>query len=161
MKTLHCSALVWPSPVGPLTLVEENEALTGLHFGALPPAGAETNPYPLLREAVRQLEEYFAGKRREFDIPLSMRGTSFQKKVWEQLLTIPYGETVTYGEIAARIGNPRAGRAVGMANHHNPIAIIVPCHRVIGADGRLTGYGGGLPIKQSLLELEKKYRGTM
>ena len=157
------------TPAGPLLLIEENKALTEISFADKDTrtfqAGrqAETTEQetPLLAEAKRQLEEYFAGKRREFNIPLSMRGTSFQKKVWEQLLTIPYGETVTYGEIAARIGNPRAGRAVGMANHHNPIAIIVPCHRVIGAYGRLTGYGGGLPIKQSLLELEKKYRGTM
>ena len=89
MKTLHCSALVWPSPVGPLTLVEENEALTGLHFGALPPAGAKTNPHPLLREAVRQLEEYFEGQRKEFDLPLAARGTPFQLRVWAALRQIP------------------------------------------------------------------------
>ncbi|MCB6608812.1 methylated-DNA--[protein]-cysteine S-methyltransferase [[Clostridium] symbiosum] len=156
------------TPIGPLLLAEENNALTEISFAVKEPktfqAGRQAESVeqetPLLLETKRQLEEYFAGTRRTFDIPLSMRGTSFQKKVWDQLLTVPYGETITYGEIAARIGNPRAGRAVGMANHHNPIPIIVPCHRVIGADGRLTGYGGGLPIKEKLLELEQKHRGT-
>ena len=158
MKTLHCSALVWPSPVGPLTLVEENEALTGLHFGALPPAGAETNPYPLLREAVRQLEEYFEGQRKEFDLPLAARGTPFQLRVWAALRQIPYGETRTYADIAAAVGCPRGFRAVGMANNKNPIAIITPCHRVIGKGGALVGFGGGLEIKQKLLELEEVHR---
>ena len=158
MKTLHCSALVWPSPVGPLTLVEENEALTGLHFGALPPAGAETNPYPLLREAVRQLEEYFEGQRKEFDLPLAARGTPFQLRVWAALRQIPYGETRTYADIAAAVGCPRGFRAVGMANNKNPIAIITPCHRVIGKGGALMGFGGGLEIKQKLLELEEVHR---
>ena len=157
------------TPIGPLFLSEENNALTGISFSdkdtrtyqAGRQAEIKEQETPVLAETKRQLEEYFAGKRKEFDLPLSMRGTSFQKMVWEELLKIPYGETVTYGEIAARINNPRAGRAVGMANHHNPISIVVPCHRVIGADGRLTGYGGGLQIKESLLDLEKKYRGTM
>lgn len=114
---------------------------------------------PLLKEARRQLEEYFAGNLKEFNLPLSMRGTSFQKQVWEELRKIPYGETVTYGEIAAKIGSPRANRAVGMANHHNPIAIIVPCHRVIGANGKLVGYGGGLNVKEQLLALEQTHKG--
>lgn len=157
------------TPIGVLFLAEENDALTEVSFAEKDTrtfqAGRQAETIeletPLLAETKRQLKEYFEGRRKEFTIPLFMRGTSFQKKVWEQLLTIPYGETVTYGEIAARIGNPRAGRAVGMANHHNPVSIIVPCHRVIGADGRLTGYGGGLPIKEKLLELEKKYRGTI
>lgn len=156
------------TPIGPLLLAEENNALAEISFAVKEPktfqAGRQAESVeqetPLLLETKRELEEYFAGTRRTFDIPLSMRGTSFQKQVWKQLLTVPYGETITYGEIAARIGNPRAGRAVGMANHHNPIPIIVPCHRVIGADGRLTGYGGGLPIKEKLLELEKEHRGT-
>lgn len=155
------------TPIGQLLLAEENNALTEVSFAAKEPktfqagrqAESAEQETPLLLETKRQLEEYFAGTRRTFDLPLSMRGTSFQKQVWDQLLLIPYGETVTYGEIAKRIGNPRAGRAVGMANHHNPISIIVPCHRVIGADGSLTGYGGGLPIKEKLLELEQKYRG--
>lgn len=157
MKTLHCSALVWPSPVGPLTLVEENEALTGLHFGALPPAGAETNPHPLLREAVRQLEEYFEGQRKEFDLPLAARGTPFQLRVWAALRQIPYGETRTYADIAAAAGCPRGFRAVGMANNKNPISIITPCHRVIGKGGALVGFGGGLETKQKLLELEASH----
>ena len=157
MKTLHCSALVWPSPVGPLTLVEENEALTGLHFGALPPAGAKTNPHPLLREAVRQLEEYFEGQRKEFDLPLAARGTPFQLRVWAALRQIPYGETRTYADIAAAVGCPRGFRAVGMANNKNPIAIITPCHRVIGKGGALVGFGGGLETKQKLLELEASH----
>ena len=158
MKTLHCSALVWPSPVGPLTLVEENEALTGLHFGALPPAGAKPNPHPLLREAVRQLEEYFEGQRKEFDLPLAARGTPFQLRVWAALRQIPYGETRTYADIAAAVGCPRGFRAVGMANNKNPIAIITPCHRVIGKGGALVGFGGGLETKQKLLELEEVHR---
>ena len=108
----------------------------------------------LIKKAGKQLGEYFAGKRRSFDLPLYFVGTDFQKKVWNALLTIPYGETRSYGEIAAQIGNPKASRAVGMANNRNPISIICPCHRVIGADGSLTGYGGGLRTKQFLLDLE-------
>lgn len=154
--------------IGPILLAEENGALTEITlvdkdqktFRAGIQSESKEQETTILTETKRQLTEYLAGKRKQFDIPISMRGTSFQKKVWEQLLTIPYGETATYGEVAARIGNPRACRAVGMANHHNPIAIIVPCHRVIGADGRLTGYGGGLPIKEKLLALEKEHRGT-
>lgn len=110
---------------------------------------------PLLEEAVRQLQEYFAGQRRAFDLPLSFYGTDFQKKVWSALLDIPYGETRSYGQIARAIGNPKACRAVGMANHINEIVIVVPCHRVIGSDGSLTGYGGGLDVKRKLLELER------
>ena len=109
---------------------------------------------PLLAEARRQLTEYAQGKRREFSLPLSLHGTPFQKKIWAALQTIPYGETRTYGQIAAQTGNPKASRAVGMANHNNPVAIIVPCHRVIGAGGKLTGYAGGLDKKERLLELE-------
>ena len=115
---------------------------------------------PVLARARRQLEEYFAGERKAFELPLSARGTPFQKRVWDELLKIPYGETITYGELAARIGNPKAGRAVGMANHHNPISIIVPCHRVIGARGKLVGYGGGLDLKERLLAFEKGHRGN-
>jgi methylated-DNA-[protein]-cysteine S-methyltransferase len=102
----------------------------------------------------RQLEEYFSGRRRHFDLPLDLRGTEFQKRCWRELLKIPYGETRSYAEIARAIGNPSAVRAVGLANGQNPIAIIVPCHRVIGSDGSLTGYGGGLDVKRRLLELE-------
>jgi len=109
---------------------------------------------PLIKKAAKQLTEYFAGKRRTFDLPLEFRGTDFQKKVWAALMTIPYGETRSYGEIAKQIKNPKASRAVGMANNRNPIVIICPCHRVVGSDGSLTGYGGGLPNKEYLLKLE-------
>lgn len=111
---------------------------------------------PLLVMAKQQLLEYMAGKRKEFDLPLSLKGTEFQKKVWAALTEIPYGETRTYGQIAAVVGNPKAGRAVGMANHRNPVSIVVPCHRVIGAGGKLVGYGGGLDRKEKLLALESK-----
>ncbi|MBQ5683798.1 MAG: methylated-DNA--[Peptococcaceae bacterium] len=109
---------------------------------------------PLLLEAKRQLEEYFAGLRAAFSLPLAPEGTDFQKAVWRELENIPYGETRTYGQIARALGNPKASRAVGMANHKNPVAIMIPCHRVIGADGSLTGYAGGLDIKEALLRLE-------
>jgi methylated-DNA-[protein]-cysteine S-methyltransferase len=109
-------------------------------------------------DAIAQLEQYFAGQRTEFDLALDMRGTQFQKNVWHALLTIPYGETRSYGEIARAIGQPKAARGVGSANHANPIGLIVPCHRVIGADGSLTGYGGGLPLKQALLAHEAAHR---
>lgn len=111
---------------------------------------------PLLQKAKKQLREYFAGNRREFDLPICLHGTDFQKKVWNVLQSIPYGETLSYGEVAAKIGNPKASRAVGGANNKNPIMIIVPCHRVIGADGSLVGFGGGLPAKEYLLALEGK-----
>lgn len=119
------------------------------------PAGTDQPGDPVLRETVRQLDEYFAGKRREFSIPLKTHGTDFQERVWEALRSIPYGETRTYGQIAAQVGNPKASRAVGGANHNNPILILTPCHRVIGADGSLTGFGGGLKVKEALLALEK------
>lgn len=126
------------TPIGPLTLQADEAAVTAIRFGA---GGA-------------QLREYFAGARRTFDLPLAPHGTAFQRRVWAALRTIPYGETRTYGELAAAIGNPSACRAVGMANHRNPIPIIIPCHRVIGANGTLTGYAGGLEIKRRLLALE-------
>jgi len=113
---------------------------------------------PLIKKAAAQLKEYFAGKRAEFDLPLDPAGTEFQRAVWRALQTIPFGETCSYGDIALQIGNPKACRAVGMANNRNPIAIIIPCHRVIGRDGSLTGYGGGLDIKQYLLDLEMRKR---
>jgi len=109
---------------------------------------------PLLQEAARQLTEYFAGTRKEFALPLSIQGTEFQLADWKALQTIPYGETRSYGQIATQIGNPKASRAVGMANHKNPISIIIPCHRVIGHNGKLVGYGGGLDKKEKLLRLE-------
>ena len=146
--------VVVQSPVGDLALTEENGALTGLYFGRRSLEGEE-GLTALLERASRQLEEYFAGKRKQFDLPLSLRGTEFQRQVWAALRDIPYGETRSYGQIAQAVGRPKAVRAVGMANHRNPISIIVPCHRVVGADGSLTGYGGGLENKKFLLALER------
>lgn len=139
------------SPIGPLTLAEENGAITKLLFEECEPAGERT---ALLSEAARQLDEYFVGRLCEFDLPLNPAGTLFQKKVWKALCDIPYGETRSYGDIARAVDSPKAFRAVGMANHNNPISIIIPCHRVIGSDGSLTGYGGGLDKKIYLLQLE-------
>ena len=147
------------SPVGPLLLVARGAELVRLHFvsGRKPvdvPAGSveDASTLPSTRE---QLTEYFNGTRRVFDVPLALEGTAFQRRVWTALCEIPYGETISYGQLARRIGQPTAVRAVGLANGSNPIAIIVPCHRVIGANGTLTGYGGGLPTKARLLDLEK------
>lgn len=147
------------SPVGKLRLVAEDGFLTELRFGGEPAVvDGEVEDNRLLDEVERQLGEYFRGERKAFDLSLRMKGTPFQLKDWEALREIPYGETVSYGEIARRIGKPNASRAVGMANHNNPISIIVPCHRVIGKNGKLTGYGGGLNVKQQLLELEQKWK---
>jgi methylated-DNA-[protein]-cysteine S-methyltransferase len=140
-----------------LFIAEEDDAVCCVSFCREKiPKNFEKGETPLIKKAVKQLDEYFNNKRQIFDLPLIQHGTDFQVKVWKALQTIPYGETRSYGEIAAMIGNPKACRAVGMANNRNPIAIIVPCHRVIGHDGSLTGYAGGLKIKQKLLDLEKK-----
>lgn len=147
--------LVIESPVGLLTLASDGEALTELRFGD---HGTNMEPCPILVETARQLAEYFTGARREFSVLLRPEGTEFQRSVWTALRSIPYGSTATYGEIAAAIGNPSACRAVGGANNRNPIAIIVPCHRVVGVNGDLTGYAGGLPTKEFLLALERKYK---
>ena len=142
-----------------LGLAEKEAAVSNVFFDAnKPPKGFEKRETPFLKKAAKQLEEYFNGKRKTFDLPLALNGTAFRVKVWEALQTIPYGETRSYGEIAALINNPKASRAVGMANHFNPISIIVPCHRVVGHNGSLTGYAGGLELKKNLLELEKKYK---
>ena len=138
------------TPIGPLTLEADENAVTAIRFSA----GGAQDASPLLDAAEAQLREYFAGARRTFDLPLAPHGTAFQQRVWAALRTIPYGETRTYGELAAAIDSPNASRAVGMANHRNPIPIIIPCHRVIGANGTLTGYAGGLEIKRRLLALE-------
>ena len=141
--------------IGPLGIAEEDQMLTHLFFQQKKsPAEATEKWTPFLRRVAKELEEYISGKRKKFDIPLQFHGTDFQMSVWKALLTIPYGETRSYGEIAEQIGNAKACRAVGMANNRNPIAIIIPCHRVIGADGSLTAFGGGLPLKQQLLDLE-------
>jgi methylated-DNA-[protein]-cysteine S-methyltransferase len=142
------------SPIGELLLVSDGRALTRLEMGPRAvPSEALRDPEPL-SEAEQQLEAYFAGELTEFDLPLAPKGSAFQLRVWRALLDIPYGETASYGEIAATVGRPDAVRAVGTTNGRNPIAVIVPCHRVIGADGTLVGYGGGLPRKRTLLELE-------
>jgi len=148
------------SPVGPLLLVSRSAALTQICFAA---TGQPDPPHPEwqrseqpLREVIRQLHAYFLGKLESFDVELAPEGTPFQQRVWKELLKIPYGETISYGELSRRIGNPNASRAVGLANGSNPIPIIIPCHRVIGSNGKLTGYGGGLPLKEKLLALEKR-----
>lgn len=148
-------ALVLPSPVGQLALVENGRALTHLLFdpGDIP-SGAELGRSALLDEAEKQLSEYFDGLRRDFEIPLAPFGTDFQLQVWRALRQIPYGQTSTYGEIAQAVGRPEACRAVGQANNRNPLGIIIPCHRVVGRDGGLTGYAGGLAAKDFLLRLE-------
>ncbi|WP_372470752.1 methylated-DNA--[protein]-cysteine S-methyltransferase [Saccharothrix luteola] len=154
--TVHA---VVDSPVGELTLVARDGVLAGLylpehrHRPALETFGArDASPFG---EVVAQLEEYFAGRRTRFDLPLSMAGTPFQRTVWDALKDIPHGETTSYGELAARIGRPTAFRAVGLANGKNPVSIIVPCHRVVGSTGGLTGYGGGIERKRLLLGFER------
>ena len=148
------------TPAGPLALEEEGGALTHVYLpnqlSGLAPEGEET---PVLARGKAQLLEYFQKKRQKFDLPLRPQGTPFRRKVWDALLTIPYGEAITYGELARRIGQPKAVRAVGQANHHNPLSILIPCHRVVGANGSLTGYGGGLELKRFLLELEETHYG--
>lgn len=141
--------------LGSVTFVEENGALvviTTQHYQAEESICLETE---LIKEAYRQLTEYLSGKRKEFNLPLLLKGTSFQKQVWEELMNIPFGETRSYKQIAEAIGNPKAVRAVGMANNKNPLLIVVPCHRVIGANGKLVGYAVGLDKKEFLLKLEK------
>ncbi len=140
-------------PIGKMTLQERNDVLIAASLHELPEGKKQDTP--LLRLAEEQLLSYFAGERRAFDLPLCMQGTPFQMRVWQALREIPYGETRSYGDIARTIGNPRACRAVGMANNKNPLLIFVPCHRVIGMDGRLTGFGAGLPVKEYLLRLEE------
>jgi methylated-DNA-[protein]-cysteine S-methyltransferase len=149
------------SPINTIMLTSDGEALTGLYMtsqthGLEVGEGWVRNddaaPFP---EARRQLAAYFDGVLKEFDLPLAMHGTPFQKRVWDELQRIPYGETISYGELARRTGNPNGSRAVGLANGRNPVAIIVPCHRVIGANGKLVGYGGGLPRKEALLNFER------
>ncbi len=150
---------IWSSPVGALLLVHDGKGLCRLQFqdGAHPLEiddawKKQCSPFTTV---MKQLDEYFAGRLQRFTIPLSIEGTAFQRSVWRALKTIPYGQTVSYGAISKKIGNPNASRAVGAANGQNPVSIIVPCHRVIGASGKLVGYGGGLPIKTALLELEQ------
>ena len=158
-------ATITDSPLGELTLLSDGDRLVALflpvHKGAPPDTSSwqwDAGPF---RDAVAQLTEYFAGTRQEFDLPLGATGTPFQQQVWDALTTIPYGATVTYRDIAVAIGSPRAVRAVGLANGRNPLPIVVPCHRVVGANGTLTGYGGGLAAKQQLLDLESRVAGLL
>lgn len=150
------------SPVGKLLLAEDESGLRKLMFAegrttVQPDAAWREDPARLSR-ARRQLARYFAGELHEFDLPLAPQGTPFQQRVWSELLKIPYGETISYGELARRIGTPNGSRAVGLANGSNPIAIVIPCHRVIGSNGKLTGYGGGLEKKEWFLALERRQR---
>jgi len=161
-QTLYYKTI--PSPVGPLRLLASDKGLCAVLFDGgrrnrvLFDGGIEkSDDHPMLEKAEKQLAEYFAGARKVFDLPLDMRGSVFQLKAWKQLQKIPYGETISYGEQAKRIGDAKKARAAGMANGRNPICIIVPCHRVIGASGDLTGFGGGLKTKEFLLNLEKKF----
>jgi O-6-methylguanine DNA methyltransferase len=183
MEMLHST--IFTSPVGPLFLAASQKGLVALEFDARLPGqqtirpnprdlrserqGSESRPEAVhfepsesgLRPYVRELEEYFSGSRRQFDFALDLRGTEFQLACWHALVAIPYGETRSYGDIARAVGRPQGFRAVGMANNRNPIAIVVPCHRVIASDGTLCGYGGGLDIKRKLLELEGALSGTL
>lgn len=188
MKILRCSTI--DSAVGPLFLAASDQGLVALEFDARLPGQQTIRPNPRdlrcenardgapsgkrakraiefvesvaeMETYVRQLDEYFSGKRKQFTFPLDLRGTDFQVACWQALLAIPYGETRTYADIARAVGRPQGFRAVGMANNRNPIAIVVPCHRVIASDGTLCGYGGGLEIKRKLLELEGALSGTL
>ena len=149
--------IVFDTPIGPLAAVEENGRLIQLCLPSVRslPSGAPEKQTPLLLQTKKQLAQYFAGERKVFTLPLAPHGTPFQQQVWQALLAVPYGQTVSYGEIARRIGRPKAVRAVGMACNRNPLVIMVPCHRIVGKNGRLVGYAGGVDIKQKLLNLEQ------
>jgi methylated-DNA-[protein]-cysteine S-methyltransferase len=176
MEKLYCTKL--ESLAGPLFLAASGHGLIALEFDARLPGQQSIRPNPRhlrkedegfefedsprrMRSYLAELAEYFAGKRREFDFPLDLRGTDFQVACWRALVAIPYGETRSYAAVARAVGKPNAFRAVGMANNRNPIAIVVPCHRVIASDGTLCGYGGGLDVKRRLLELEGALSGTL
>lgn len=155
--------IVFATKLGSFTVVEEDGAVCLVNIGGAEELSDQEKEQvvfkdtALLKRARQQLMEYAEGKRKNFDLPLAARGTTFQKKVWDALRTIPYGEVRTYKQIAQQVGNVKACRAVGMANHNNPIGVVVPCHRVVGSDGSLTGYAGGLDKKKMLLELEQRY----
>lgn len=146
----------YPSPIGLFAITCNRSSVLSANFVASPFMNASPNAPSILDEALSQIDQYFMGIRRKFDLPFELSGSPFYLKVWRELMTIPFGFTASYGEVAARIGNPRACRAVGLANNRNPISIIIPCHRVIGANGKLVGYGGGLPRKEWLLAWEKR-----
>jgi methylated-DNA-[protein]-cysteine S-methyltransferase len=161
IKTMSLAYKTIESPVGELKLVASDKGLVAILWENDSPHRVRLSEqvanekHPVLVETERQLDEYFAGKRKAFSVPLDMRGTRFQQDVWAALLAIPFGETRSYGQLAKQLGNPRASRAVGAANGKNPVSIIVPCHRVIGSSGKLTGFAGGLGTKAHLLNLEK------
>lgn len=145
---------MFETTLGTMAVGEENGAIVRLYLPNQPMPRLMPHKTPLLERVEEQILEYLNGQRQVFDLPLAPVGTPFQQRVWKNLLEIPYGRTVSYGEIAKAIGSPRAARAIGMANHHNPVPILIPCHRVVGAKGQLTGYAGGLELKQVLLTLE-------
>lgn len=151
------SAFSYGTDIGTIVIEENGKAITKIYLANedIDDLLVKRQETELLREAIKQLNEYFSGSRNFFDLPLEPEGTEFQKKVWNALKEIPFGETRSYGEIAKKIGNEKAARAVGMANNKNPIMIVIPCHRVIGSNGKLVGYAGGLDIKEKLLNLEK------
>lgn len=151
-------AFIMETKLGPIGIAERDGYVTHVFFGnTVTPKEYTLEETPLLRLAATQIEEYFSGVRKTFDLPLQPDGTAFEKSVWEALRAIPYGETRSYGDIAEQIGNPKACRAVGHANSKNPLSIVVPCHRVIGVHGKLTGYAGGLQMKKALLLLERQF----
>jgi methylated-DNA-[protein]-cysteine S-methyltransferase len=149
---------IYSSPIGLIEITEKNEFLTGLNFRDGAAESGKERVRSVLATCERQLDEYFSGKRFAFDLPLAFEGTPFQEEVWAALRTVPFGRTISYGELARMIGRPAAVRAVGAANGANPISIIIPCHRILGNDGNLTGYGGGLWRKERLLSHERKFR---
>lgn len=149
-------AMVYDTSIGKIGIAEQDDAITNVFLdGVIPSNGYSLCETPLLKEAFLQLFDYLAGRCTAFDLPLAPAGTAFQRSVWDALLCIPYGETRSYQEIATAVQSPKGCRAVGLANGRNPIAIFIPCHRVIGKNGTLTGFGGGLPMKQALLRLEQ------
>lgn len=149
------NAFYYDSKIGKLGIVENGNAITHVYFGEIIPINVNLIETELLKKANEELQEYFSGKRKSFDLPLEPQGTEFQQKVWKVLQEIPYGKTYSYKDVAVKIGNEKACRAVGMANNKNPIALLIPCHRVIGTNGKLVGYAGGLDIKEKLLNMEK------
>ena len=146
----------YQTKIGRIKIAQEGDAIVEINVtDSVKKSEKET---PLIKKTIKEIEEYFEGKRKFFDIPISIKGTEFQEKVWKALLKIPYGETKSYEDIAKMIGCPKGARAVGMANHNNKIIIIIPCHRVIGKNGKLIGYAGGLPVKEKLLQIESNYK---
>lgn len=147
---------IYNTSIGKISIIQEGEYIVKIEFGEIL-KNVEIKETTLISKTINEIKEYLNGNRKKFDIPIKLNGTGFQKKVWNELLKIPYGETCSYKDIAIRINNEKGVRAVGMANHNNPIAIIVPCHRVIGKNGKLVGYAGGIDIKSKLLEIEKLF----